>query len=158
MAKNCGWCDQPSLQATCVHCTRDIYICHNSVDCSWTHRDSDKRKGGFYCWNTNHTQASPIPETIEPSETDDISKPVDVKQYPALVLATSKRAGKQYADMLGLDNYKVVMTQRETQGLKTRAIVITPGYYDRLEETRYQAGKLMFVAMQTGRLTNAPIG
>lgn len=155
MSKNCGWCGGPSLQAICIYCDADIFICHNSIDCSWTHRG-----GGFNCkrFPILGRQAEPKMPTIEPSSTDDIPRPVVVKEYPAIVLATSKRAGKTYAEMLGLKNYKIVMTREALEGIRTRGIVITPGYYERVEEARYKAAELLAMTMRTGMYTNAPMG
>lgn len=152
--KTCGWCTKPSLQAICITCNAEIIICHNSIDCCWVHRE-----GGIICDTlVLGMQAWPIPDSIEPSTTNDIPKPVNIKKHIALVLATSKRSGKRYAEMLGLKNYLVVTSQKQIEGLKTRAIVITPGYYEKIQGVQYQADYVMRVAMRMGMLSNAPLG
>ena len=153
MSKNCGWCASPSLQAKCIYCGGGIYICHNSVDCSWSHRN-----GGFDCITCKGHSAHPLNGTIEPSSTDDIPKPVDIKQYPAVILATTLRSGKTYATMIGIENYRIVMSMYELEGIKTRGVVITPGYYDKVEKAKYKAAELVSMANLIGRYTNAPQG
>lgn len=153
MSKNCGWCGSPELQAKCINCNGDIYICHNAVDCAWSHR-----AGGFTCSRYKGRLAHPMNGTIEPSSTADIPKPADIKQYPAVILATNNRAGKQYADMLGIENYMIAMRESELEGLKVRAVVITPGYYEKIESIKYKTTSLMRIAMRTGMLTNTPLG
>lgn len=157
--KDCGWCKQPSLQAICMYCNAPIYIVHNSVDCSWSHRGTVEKPGYFACDDgAGDHMAWPKPSTIEPSSTDDIPKPANVSEYPALVLATSKRAGRQYADMLGLKNYRVVREQYEIEGAKARAVVVTPAYYQKMEESRHYALNLFHAAVHAGTYTNAPRG
>lgn len=59
-------------------------------------------------------------------------------ELPILIVATSQRSGEQYARSLGLlYNYKIVSSVERTQGLRCRGVVITPGYFERAEETLY---------------------
>lgn len=155
MARLCGWCKNPSLEAECRNCAKPIYLCHNSVDCDWAHRE-----GGFHCesYSTNPSAAFPVTATIRPSSKDDIPKTVDIKQYPVAVLATNKRNGKTYSEMLGIKNYIVVTKREEIEGLHVRAVVITPAYYEQLEEHRWRLGLLTEATSRMGRLTNAPRG
>lgn len=58
-------------------------------------------------------------------------------EYPIVVLATSKEAGEAYCKVLGLSNYRVVTNQAHTQGIRMRAMVISPGFLSELEGEKW---------------------
>lgn len=57
-------------------------------------------------------------------------EPIKLKDYVAIV-ATSQKAGKEYAHAVGLDmdETRIITDPRQAQGLRIRALIITPGYF-----------------------------
>ena len=78
-----------------------------------------------------------------------------------LVIATDNLAGDDYAKVMGLENYLVRNEIEKIQGLRFRAVVVTPGFIMQAERARYESeeayGKAMTpfdAAMQSFAMTS----
>lgn len=79
-------------------------------------------------------------------------------EYPAVIVATSQEAGKTYAEALGVENYRVVTTRKQSQGIRLRVLIITPGYFEQAERAYYQALEAFTGALMSSVSTAAPNG
>lgn len=72
----------------------------------------------------------------------------DVTTWPAMVIATTPEAGKKYAEIVGIKNYVVACDIAQSQGLRMRTVVITPGYLYEADKKSWEARSALDGALQ----------
>lgn len=71
-----------------------------------------------------------------------------IAEYPVLVIGTTNEAAEEYAKILRLDDYIVQNTLDKIQGIRMRAIVVTPGFILAAEQKAYEAMHPLHAAHQ----------
>lgn len=74
------------------------------------------------------------------------------------VIATSLEAGTSYAQELGLVDYRVCTDPAKTEGLRTRAIVVTPGYIEQIQRAQWKAREVFDIALRNGLRSGINLG
>lgn len=72
----------------------------------------------------------------------------DPRTWPAMVIATSIDAGREFAEMLGIRNYIVCDSVEQTRGRRMRSVVATPGYLYEIERKAWGIRDAYDAAMQ----------
>ena len=76
----------------------------------------------------------------------------ELLQKPVVILATSKKNGRDYAESIGIENYVVAVEQRNIEVLRTRGVIITPGYFDWIMSQAWKALDLARIAIEASRI------
>jgi len=80
------------------------------------------------------------------------------EDYPVLVIATSVESGIKYAQLLDLKKYKVVCSMRDTYGVLSKAVIVSPGYFMRVVSNINQAKALAEDVIVNSSITQTNMG
>lgn len=81
------------------------------------------------------------------------------KEYTIGILATTVEAGVEYATVLGIEDYYIVTKPTQGQGLRIKAFIISPGYFDQAFRAFWSKFDGYDVMMQNLAMTaNGPMG
>lgn len=78
--------------------------------------------------------------------------------YVTAVLASTQKEGKKFAEAIGLTEYRVITKNEQAQGLRIRAFVITPGYIEKVEQSRYETLEVFDALLQASVRNDVPFG
>ena len=82
----------------------------------------------------------------------------DTSKYPVAIVATNLREGKKYAKALRIEDFKIVTNLKMTEGLRTRAVIITPGFMNQLQNWIFSSMTLIDVVSAQAYRSDNPMG
>ena len=82
----------------------------------------------------------------------------DTSKYPVAIVATNVREGKKYAKALRIEDFKIVTNLQMTEGLRTRAVIITPGYVNHIQNWIFSSMNLVDVVSSQAYRSDNPMG
>lgn len=81
-----------------------------------------------------------------------------LENLPLVVVASSPGAGKEFAEVARLDNYRVVTDVNKAQGLRTRGVIITQGYWAKVHRAQWEAEAVYDAVNQSSLMESTPKG
>lgn len=83
---------------------------------------------------------------------------MDLEDLPLVVVASSPGAGREFAEVARLENYRVVTDVNKAQGLRTRGVIITQGYWEKVHRAQWAAESVYDAVNQSSTMTRIPRG